>query len=91
MKRQQKLSSFFTQKRMAVEPEIEKHEDGLDKDGEAGEVSSKSQPPELQEPTASSSTSNTVKRNQNREKHKNYNILVIVWMMSVFQSFNIIV
>ena len=52
MKRQQKLSSFFTQKRMAVEPEIEKHEDGLDKDGEAGEVSSISQPPELQEPTA---------------------------------------
>jgi len=38
MKQQQKLSSFFTQKRMAVEPE--KHEDGLDKDGgEAGEVS----------------------------------------------------
>ena len=30
---------------MAVEPEIEKHEDGLDKDGEAGEVSSISQPP----------------------------------------------
>ena len=45
------------QKRMAVEPEIKKHEDGLDKDGEAGEVSSISQPPE---PTASSSTSNTV-------------------------------
>ena len=59
MKQQQKLSSFFTQKRMAVEPEIEKHEDGLDKDGEAGEVSSISQPPELQEPMASSSTSNT--------------------------------
>ena len=33
------LSSFFTPKRMAVEPE--KHEDVLDKDGgEAGEVSS---------------------------------------------------
>ena len=39
MKRQRTLSSFFTPKRMAVEPE--KHEDGLDKDGgEAGEVSS---------------------------------------------------
>ena len=37
MKQQQNLSSFFTPKRMAVEPE--KHEDGLDKDGsEAGEV-----------------------------------------------------
>ena len=37
MKRQQNLSSFFTPKRMAGEPE--KHEDGLDKDGnEAGEV-----------------------------------------------------
>ena len=48
MKRQQKLSSFFTQEKMAVEPE--KHKDGLDKDGEAGDVSSISQPPELQEP-----------------------------------------
>ena len=39
MKQQQKLSSFFTQKRMTVEPE--KHEDELDRDGgEAGEVSS---------------------------------------------------
>ena len=39
MKRQRTLSSFFTPKRMAVE--VEKHEDGLDKDGgEAGEVSS---------------------------------------------------
>ena len=38
MKRQRTLSSFFTPKRMPVEPE--KHEDGLDKDGgEAGEVS----------------------------------------------------
>ena len=38
MKQQQKLSSFLTQKRMAVEPE--KHEVELDKDGgEAGEVS----------------------------------------------------
>ena len=37
MKQQQNLSSFFTPKRMAGEPE--KHEDGLDKDGnEAGEV-----------------------------------------------------
>ena len=34
----------------------EKHEDKLDKDGEAGEVSSRSQPPELQEPTSSSDT-----------------------------------
>ena len=32
MKWQQKVTSFFTPKRMAVEPE--KHEDGLDKDGE---------------------------------------------------------
>ena len=46
MERQQKLSVFFKQKRMAVE------------DGEAEEVSSTlSQPPELQEPKASSSTS----------------------------------
>ena len=46
MKREQKLSVFFKQKRMAVE------------DGEAEEVSSTlSQPPELQEPKASSSTS----------------------------------
>ena len=39
MKRQQKLSLFFTLKKLAVEPE--KHEDGLDKDGgeAAGEVS----------------------------------------------------
>ena len=35
MKRQQKLSLFFTLKKLAVEPE--KHEDGLDKYG--GEVS----------------------------------------------------
>ena len=42
------ISSFFTQKRMAVEPE--NIEDSLvDKDGEAGEVSSIfSQPPVLQ-------------------------------------------
>ena len=46
MKRQQKLSVFFKQKRMAVE------------DGGAEEVSSTlSQPPELQEPKALSSTS----------------------------------
>ena len=51
------LSSFFTQKRMAVEPE--KHEDGLNKDGAAGEVNLISQPPELKEPLASSSTSIT--------------------------------
>lgn len=38
MKQQQNLSSFFTLKRMAVEPD--KYEDGLDTDGnEAGEVS----------------------------------------------------
>ena len=38
MKRQGTLSSFFTPKRMAVEPE--KREDGLDKEGgEDGEVS----------------------------------------------------
>ena len=30
----------------------EKHDDMLDKDGEAGEVSLISQPPELQEPTS---------------------------------------
>ena len=60
MKRQQKLSLFFTQKRMAVE---ENQEDGLDMDGEAGEVSSMlSQPPELQEPMASNSPSNTVRK-----------------------------
>ena len=40
MKRQQRLSLFFTLKKLAVEPE--KHEDGLDRDGgeAAGEVSS---------------------------------------------------
>ena len=38
MKQQQNLSSFFTLKRMAGEPD--KYEDGLDRDGnEAGEVS----------------------------------------------------
>ena len=36
------------------------HEEGLDKEVDAGEVSSISQHPELQEPTASSPTSNTV-------------------------------
>ena len=37
IKQQQKLTSFFTLKKMTVEPE--KHEDGLDKDGgEAGEL-----------------------------------------------------
>lgn len=49
------LSSFFIHERIAVEPE--KHEDWLVKDSEAGEVSSLRQPPELQEPTASGSTS----------------------------------
>ena len=40
MKRQQRLSLFFTLKKLAVEPE--KHEDGLDRDGgeAAEEVSS---------------------------------------------------
>ena len=38
MKQKQKLSLFFTQKRMTVEPE--NREDGLDKDGGAGEISS---------------------------------------------------
>ena len=38
MKGQQKLSSLFILlKKMAVEPE--KHKDGLEKDGKAGEVS----------------------------------------------------
>ena len=36
MKQEQKLSLLFTQKRMTVEPENQ--EDGLDKDGEAGEI-----------------------------------------------------
>ena len=47
---------------MTVEPENQHtEEDGLDEDGEAEEVSSTlSQPPEFQDPTASSSTS-TVK------------------------------
>ena len=45
---------------MAVE---ENQEDGLDRDGEAGEVSSMlSHPPELQEPMASNSPSNTVRK-----------------------------
>ena len=54
MKRQKKLLSiFFTQKRMAVE---ENQKDGLDIDGEAGEVSLMlSQPPELPEPMPSNS------------------------------------
>ena len=29
--------------------------------------------------------------NQNCEEHKNYEILMLVWIMSVFQSFNVIV
>ena len=61
MERQQKLSLFFAQKRMAVE--AENQEDGLDKDGEAGEVSLMlSQPLKLEEPMASSSASNTVRK-----------------------------
>ena len=47
---------FFKQKKMAVEPGNQ--EDRLDEDSEAEGVSStSSQPPELQEPTASNSTS----------------------------------
>ena len=37
-KQKQKLSLFFTQKRITVEPE--NREDGLDRDGGAGEISS---------------------------------------------------
>ena len=47
-------------KKLTLFISTEEHKDGLDKDGEAGEVSSISQAPELQEPTASSSASNTV-------------------------------
>ena len=36
------------------------HEEGLDKEVDAGEVSSMGQHPELQEPTTSSPTSNAV-------------------------------
>ena len=59
MKWKQKLSVFSNQKRMTVEPENQHtEEDGLHEDGEAEEVSSTlSQPPELQDPTAFSSTS----------------------------------
>ena len=50
-----KVSVFFKQKKMAVEPGNQ--EDRLDEDSEAEGVSStSSQPPELQEPTASNST-----------------------------------
>ena len=55
IKRQKKVSVFFKQKKMAVEPGNQ--EDRLDEDSEAEGVSStSSQPPELQEPTASNST-----------------------------------
>ena len=47
-------------KKLTLFISTEEHKDGLDKDGEAGEVGSISQTPELQEPTASSSASNTV-------------------------------
>ena len=59
MKRQQKLGVFSKQKGMTVNPKNQDtEEDGLDEDGEAEEVGSTlSQPPELQDPTASSSTS----------------------------------
>ena len=50
------ISSFFMQERIAVEPE--KYGDWLgNKDSEGGEVSSIRKLPELQEPTASRSTS----------------------------------
>ena len=72
------ISSFFMQERIAVEPG--KHGDWLGyKDSDCGEVSSIRQPPELQR-------ANSLKVN----KHKNYFILVIVWMIGV-QSVNIIV
>ena len=48
------LSSIRTPKKVTLHISTEKHEDKLDKDGEAGEVSSIGQPPELQEPTSSS-------------------------------------
>ena len=50
------LLSIRTPKKVTSRISAEKHEDKLDKDGEAGEVSSISQPPELQEPTSSSDT-----------------------------------
>ena len=50
------LSSIRTPKKVTLHISTEKHEDKLDKDGEAGEVSSIGQAPELQEPTASSDT-----------------------------------
>ena len=50
------LLSIRTPKKVTLRISTEEHEDKLDKDGEAGEVSSISQPPELQEPTSSSDT-----------------------------------
>ena len=50
------LLSIRTPKKVTLHISTEKHEDKLDKDGEAGEVSSIGQPPELQEPTSSSDT-----------------------------------
>ena len=47
-------------KKLTLFISTEEHKDGLDKDGEAGEVSSISQAPEPQEPTATSSASNPV-------------------------------
>ena len=63
IKQQQKIGVFSTQKRMAVEPESQDTEEHrLGEDGEAEEVSSTlSQPPELQDPTASGSTSTVTK------------------------------
>ena len=56
----------------------EKHGEGFHKDVDAGKVCLTSQSPELQEPTASDPTNNTV-------------VWLCVWVMSVVQSFNIIV
>ena len=61
IKRQQKPSVFSKQKKMTVEPEIQHtEEDGLDEDGEVAELK---RSPELQDPTASSSTS-TVRKSK---------------------------
>ena len=51
--------SYWTPRKLSC-VYTENHEKGLDKEVDAGEVSSISQHPELQEPTASSPKSNTV-------------------------------
>ena len=60
LRQNNKLWGHTDAKRVTLFKSTEEHKDGLDKDGEAGEVSSISEAPELQEPTASSSASNTV-------------------------------